>query len=255
MSRRDFVKSVRPKTFGTQGRARAAKAKVAKVRASWKPTQARAPREEVKFYDTALVGATVLASTNAADGEYDPSATSMISTPAQGDGDQNRDGRQITIKSVVLKATIQRAAVEDTANPAPPEKVFIALVLDTQSNAARMNSEDCFSNLAADARTNVSPLRNLTYNKRFRVLKSEVLDLDVNNIGVEADNLHAWNGMSKTIDWFVPMSGEGLPVQFNTTTPTVNTIASVVDNSLHVIAYSQSATVTLTYNARIRFVG
>ena len=43
---------------------------------------------EKKFYDTSVSAVALGAPTDATGGEFDPSTTSMITTPAQGDGEQ-----------------------------------------------------------------------------------------------------------------------------------------------------------------------
>jgi len=207
---------------------------------------------ETKFYDTTLSAATIAAATDATGGEYDPSATSMISTPAQGDSEQQRDGKKILIKNVQIKGIVVRPQTEDAVAPPGGDNVFIALIQDLQSNGAQMNSEDCFKNLAGTAAGATVPLRNLLYSERFRVLKSEMLNMDVPSVSAEGDNLHSAVGVTKCFEWFVPFP-EGLPVNFNA--GTTASIANVVDNSLHVIAYSNLGVCTLTYNARIRFQG
>jgi len=68
---------------------------------------------EKKFYDTGLIAGDLLAPTDAAGGEFDPSSTSMISTPAQGDSEQNRDGKRIMIKSVQVTGVVTCAAQTD----------------------------------------------------------------------------------------------------------------------------------------------
>jgi len=205
---------------------------------------------EKKFYDTSLGATTVTAPTDAAGGEYDPSATSMISTPPVGDTESSRDGKRIILKNVQIKGVIQRQPTEDAVNPQGQQQVFVALVLDTQSNGAQMNSEDCFKNLNAAAATAASPLRNLLFGKRFRILKSETFNLDVIT-SAEADNLHSAAGVVRCIDWFINL--KDLPVNFNS--GTTASIANVIDNSLHVIAYSTDGTAQIAYNARVRFVG
>lgn len=207
---------------------------------------------ETKFYDTTLANTAVAAATDATGGEYDPSATSMISTPAQGDGEQNRDGKRIVIKNVQVKGVLSRVAGEDQVDPPVSEQVFVALVLDTQSNAAQMNSEDCFKNLSGNALGNATPLRNLLQSNRFRVLKHDIMCMDIPGVGVEGNNLHSWPAVSKAFDWFIPFK-DPLIVNFNS--GTTASIANVVDNSLHIIAYTMNATTTITYNARIRFQG
>lgn len=235
------------RTFGTAGNrtARVARAQMNAVTAGFLGI-------EKKFYDTALAVTAILNPTDATGGELDPSATSMISTPAVGDGEQNRDGKRIVIDSVHVRGTINRPPVENSIDPPVADKVFLALVLDTQSNGAQMNSEDCFKNLSGSVYGAIEPMRNLLFGSRFRVLRSDVFDLDPRTCSAEGDNLHSVGGVTQCFDWFVPLNA--LPVNFNA--GTTSSIANVVDDSLHMIGYSiGGGNCTLTYNARIRFQG
>lgn len=204
---------------------------------------------EKKFYDTALAAGAIGAATDATGGELDPSATSMISTPAQGDTEQTCDGKRIIIKSVQLKGTLNNPAAAAAASPELAAKVFVAIVLDTQSNAAQMNSEDCFKNLAGTALGAPHPLRNLLFSNRFRVLKYDVFDVSHETLAGVSASLNS-NSTERNFDWFLPLD---LPVNFNA--GTTASIVNVIDNSLHVIAFGSQASITITYNARIRFVG
>lgn len=205
---------------------------------------------EKKFYDTSFSG-TLTAATDATGGEFDPSTTSMITTPDQGDGPSQRDGKRITCKYIEFKGALSVAAAELQANPTGYNKVFLALVLDTQSNGAQMNSEDCFKNTAASANTNAAPLRNLLFGSRFKVLKQKVFDLTPQTLSHFAVDSFAWAGRQQEFHWYVPLND--MPVNFNL--GTTASIANVIDNSVHVIAFSTSTAVSLTYNARLRFVG
>lgn len=208
---------------------------------------------EKKFYDSKLGDTAILANTDLTGGEYDPSATSMISTPVQGDGEQNRDGKRIVIDSLILKGHVVRPANETAADPHEAQKVFVAVVLDTHSNGAQMNSEDCFKSLANSARMNCEPLKNLLSADRFRILKSQVFDVTPNTLtGTITTGPYAHYGVQREIDWYIPFKG-GLPVNFNA--GTTADIANVVDNSLHIIAFSTSTGNFIGYNARIRFQG
>jgi len=209
---------------------------------------------ERKFYDTSLAPTNVGADAGCASGEFDPSATSMISTPAVGDSEQNREGKKINILSAEIHGTLRVAGNEATLDPAAGLQVFVALVLDTQSNAAQMNSEDCFKNQSADSTLLVTPMRNLLFAQRFRVIKSKTFLMTPNTLAVTAANAHDFNGVVKTFKWFVKFP-KGLPVNFNA--GTTASIANVTDNSLHIIAFANNTAQvpTLGYNARIRFVG
>lgn len=208
---------------------------------------------ERKFYDTMLVSTAITANANAQSGEYDPSATSMITTPTLGAGEQQRDGKQIACLYIDFAFTISCAPVEASADLPLGTNVYIALVLDTQSNGAQMNSEDCFKNLTASVAGSTSPLRNLLFGNRFRILKSRLVEFNVQSATQQAANDYSWPGLKKSYKWYVPL--KGLKINFNAGTDA--SIANVMDNSVHVIAYTNSVTLTplLTYNARFRFIG
>lgn len=205
---------------------------------------------EVKFYDTAKTITSLTAPTDAAGGEIDPT-TGALNTIAQGDGEQNRDGRQCTLTSVHINGIISVAAQTNQTDADEACSVFVALVLDTQTNGAQLNSEDVFTNGSAAAYLAATPFRNLQYTKRFKVLKSELIELKQPTIAHDGTNIeqggyHIPFRMDKKLD--------NIQCTFTGATATV---ASIMDNSLHIIAYcSTTATVPqIAYNARVRFKG
>lgn len=206
---------------------------------------------EKKFYDTALAATAFSAATDATGGEYDPSATSMISTPAVGDGEQNRDGKQIVCKYVEIKGEVIEPAATNQTSGTGPRMAMLALVLDTQSNAAQAQSETVFKNLAASANMAPLALRNLEYGTRFRLLKQQYFDFPVGaNMVYDGTNIET-NAAIKRFHWFVPL--KDLKINFNS--GTTSSIANVVDNSLHIMGFASSASMTVSYNARLRFIG
>jgi len=208
---------------------------------------------ETKFYDTSRTSGSVTAPTDATGGEFDPSATSMISTPAQGDGEQNRDGKKIVILNCYVKGNVNTTAAANQTTVPPRRRVFVALVQDTQSNGAQMNSEDCFKNLAGGSNSGNCVLRNLLYAQRFKVIKTFEAELTPPTMSYDGTNMES-SGSMVHFEWFYKFPG-GLPVNFNA--GTTASIANVVDNSLHVIGYVNSTTgsPSIIYNARIRFQG
>lgn len=205
---------------------------------------------EKKFYDTTLTATTINAPTDSTTGEYDPSVTSMISTPAQGDGEQNRDGKQIIAKYVQLKGAITLTPQLNQTALDAGTRVFVALVLDTQSNGAQAQSEQVFKNLGAAAPLAASPLRNLENGARFKILKSETCHLIAKTASWDGTNIEV-AGDNYTLDWYVPLNN--LKINFNS--GTTASIANVLDNSLHVMAFATVADCAIQYNARMRFVG
>lgn len=209
---------------------------------------------ERKFYDTAVAATALTAPVDCTGGEYDPSASSMISTPSQGDGPSNRDGKEIAMLYLQFNCIINIPKIELAADSPSGVQVFVAIVLDTQSNGAQMNSEDCFTNPTASALAAASPLKNLLFGKRFRILKERVVNMDVQTLSHFAVDSFSYGGVTKTFKWFIPLNG--LKVKFNA--GTTASIANVIDNSIHCIAFATNIAIaapTITYAARLRFVG
>lgn len=202
---------------------------------------------ERKFYDTKLIAAAIQSTTDATGGMHDPSATSMISTPAQGDGEQNRDGKRISILSVEVNGYVYSSRSSINASTT----YMISLVLDKQTNGAQCTSEQIFKNYIGVQDGSVVPLRNLLYSSRFQVLKTELITVD---------HPVTWTGSAVETQYvlrpfkiFVRFP-KGLIVNFNS--GTTADIGNVIDNSLHVVVWkTYYNTSNLNYNARIRFVG
>jgi len=207
---------------------------------------------EKKFYDTNLNSAALSDAVGLTAGMIDPSATSMISTPTQGDGEQQREGKRIVIKSVQVNGIVYNSVNEGTANPPVRCTAFVALVLDTQSNGAQCTSDQVFKNTSADLTGIPCPLRNLLYATRFKVLKTGVFDLNPVTLASHTADHMSWATVQRTFNWYLPLD---LVVNFNN--GTTASIANVVDNSLHMIAFVDDDfnAPRITYNARIRFVG
>jgi len=212
---------------------------------------------EKKFLDTARDVSAITAATDLSGGSQDPSGTGCtgcLSCPAQGDTEQSRDGKRIVIDGLILKGFVINPATSD-ASPATDTqvaaKVFVAVVLDTQTNGATIASEQVFKSLGASLPFNACPTKNLLFGNRYRILKSQVFDLTP--IGtVQTGTTYVYNSIRRDFDWFIPFKG-GLPVNLNAGT-TAN-VANVIDNSLHVVAFATTTLCTMGYNARIRFQG
>lgn len=205
--------------------------------------------QEVKFYQTGLTETTITSSSDWAGTEYDPSATSMISTPAVGDAANSRDGKKITVNSVTVKGYIQW---DDQINQTAPDimgPVFIALVQDNQTNGAQLNGEDVFTNVPA--LSGLPPLRNQNFRKRFRVLRFKTIIPPMPSM--------TWDGTN------IEQSGKIIPFTFyhrfksplivNFNLGTTASVASVLDKSFHILCNGavSEATAKIAYNAEILF--
>ncbi len=209
---------------------------------------------ELKFLDCGKSDFTVPAPTDCAGGEVAPEfgCTGCISAPAQGDAQSSRDGRRYTIKSVYVQGSHFASTSTDAVVNALPV-VFVALVLDTQANAATIVSENVFTNGNDTSTVNSAPLRNLEYSSRYRVLDStQIIPVPMGN----ANNAAVTTISQATTNCPFKLSWKGeLPVTCNA--GTTADVANITDNAIHVIAFG---TVTansslLSYNSRVRFVG
>lgn len=206
---------------------------------------------ETKFIDYEYNAAVSKALAGA---EADP-AVGALNAIAQGDSENNRDGRKCTLVGLYIKGYIERDPVDQAGTISELTSAAtcrLVVVQDTQSNGAQLNAEDVFEDPTDTA---LEPLvfRNLQYTKRFRILHDECIDLDITAIAANsaagtpfiggADRKHF--SVSKQITLNVLHSG------------TTADISNITDNSLHVLCFSgaNDADCTLRYISRIRFRG
>ncbi len=205
---------------------------------------------ERKFYDTSLVNAALTAPTGAAGGEHDQSATICLNTITQGDGESQRDGRKCTVQSTFVKGVVTVAAQTNITTLDSAAKIYIALVLDTQTNGAQLNSEDVFKNDSGNALLAGSPMRNMQFTQRFRILDTAEFVMQDPNASYDGTNMES-QGL---VVPFQLSSNMTFSSQYSGTT---EDIANITDNSMHIIAYCTSTQLapSISYNGRVRFVG
>lgn len=212
---------------------------------------------EKKFFDSSAGANAIVATTDASGGEEDPFGQNCLNCPAQGDGESERDGRQIAMDSINIKGVVSIAAQADqTAGDVVPD-VFIALVMDKQTNGTQMNSEDCFANPGGDAFLAAQPFRNLEYQQRFTVLKT--VHISSQRIAGAIQPVYDGTNIEQqgvTVPWSMYVKLNGKKVNF-ISGQTSSVVAAIADNSLHVIAYASSTSMNpaITYASRLRFMG
>jgi len=211
---------------------------------------------EHKFLDTAQAAFTIPNNTTQVGGEANPDSgcAGCLSAPAVGTGEQQRVGRKICIKSIYANCVVSMGAVGDAADIGTGPYVMVALVLDTQTNAATLNSEDVFTNPGADAALCAFPQRDLEFSGRFKVLARKVFHMPINAAATDGTNTNTTTPQPRYVRLKYKWK-KGLIVHFNATNDNAD-VADVVDNSLHIIAFKsfQAANdTTLSYNCRIRY--
>lgn len=214
---------------------------------------------ETKFLDAPRTNVAMVAPTDAAGAEVNPSSivTGCLSAPAQGDGPTNRDGSRIAIKSILVQGAITAAVQSDQADMDQIPSFYVALVLDKQTNGATLNSEDVFSNPQAEASANSGLVRNMSFTQRFKVLakvrlRAPMITAFSDSVAVGTGSMSGYH-----IPWTLKHKfTKPLRVTFTTGSTTAD-VANVTDNSLHIIAYATglSTVPLINYISRMRFVG
>lgn len=205
-------------------------------------------KAEPKFYDTYLVGTVMPSNTTMATLSMNPSAAALISTPVVGDSEQNRDGKKIIITQVEVKGVVHQPSQVNQTAPDYGQFAWVALVLDTQTNGTACSSADVFKNNGVGVEV-CQPFRNLLFGGRFRILKMKKFTFNNAVLTYDGTNLEQ-QGITRPFKMYKKLR---LPVNFNA--GTTADVANVIDNSLHIMAWSSLGTAYLGYNARIRFIG
>ncbi len=206
---------------------------------------------ELKFYDTTLVDSNIATSTDGSGIEEDPSATIVLNSVTQGDGEQQRDGRKMIMKSIFVSGLCSVGPQNDqTVGEVPPD-IAIWLVLDKQTNGATIVSENVFTNKSADILGSTSMMRNLLFTSRYKILDKVSFTMQSPPQSGDSTNFDV-QGM--VVKWKLSANLNNLGVLF---TGTTESVANITDNSLHILATCTSVTFspTITYNGRLRFIG
>ncbi len=177
------------------------------------------------------------------------SSVDTISAVAQGIGESQRVGRAYRIHSISIRGFMTIAAAESATAPVDDTICRIALVLDKQTNAAQLSAPNVYS---AAASSDVNSFRNMQFIDQFDVLKTVTRTMKPGQTNEGAANLFS-NGTIRSTPW-------SMHVNFNPPIKvvcpgTTGVVASVADNSFHVIGTATSAQATLTYTSRVRYSG
>lgn len=207
---------------------------------------------ENKFLDVSHSG--VMASGTSMVGlELDPATLLCLNAVVQGDGASERDGRKIHMTNITVGGNITVAAVSAQTTLPPPATITLMLVMDTQTNAAQLNSEDVVVNPSGDANSNSFAPRDLEFQTRFRILRTWQKVMPQRTTGNDAAGTYDINGVTMPFKLSANLK-TNVSYKIGGTTAV---IANIVDNSVHLIGWLSNAnqTVTITYNSRLRFRG
>lgn len=210
---------------------------------------------ENKFVDSAWNAVAIASSTDGADGEMQPTTgvTNCISAPAQGDGEQERDGRKYVITDIEVTGLVGTSPNPNLDDPTEMYGYYFALVLDRQANKATIVSENVFVNPSTSGSAMLPwPLRNLENEARFEILDSKYIPIG---------GVYAGTDGAQTVS-VSPMQAPKVVLKWHGKIPVVangetSSVSSVSDNAVHLLAYAGLAGWSPTFvgKARVRFFG
>jgi len=202
-------------------------------------------------YEDRTTSTAILTGTGAASGECDPGTVNCLNAVAQGDTEQQRDGKNYLIRGLFIRGAVSWATAANLTQGRDLYPIFLAVVQDTQTNGAQLNSEDVFKNALASNIGNTMLMRNLQYSSRFKVLWTKWLQPQQPTVFFDGTN-------GEQFGWAVPFKVDlpNLDIRVECKGTSAN-VSDIVDNSLHFIALASSVdgTPTLNYFSRLRFVG
>jgi len=197
-----------------------------------------------------------------------------LNAPLIGNSINNRDGRQIHMKSIHIQGCVwgPNLATRGIAGGMQQMIVVVALVLDTQTNASQNDMSTVFVNplgalngstSTASLPGTANPLVNLQYRTRYRILKLKKLNLPCDLFTGDGNNFFS-SVETRSFSITHRFKGRGLVVNYIGATSS-GTVTDIADHSLHVVAWQtfdntafaggQTLSATLEYNARLRYTG
>lgn len=196
------------------------------------------PRPELKFFDNAVA--------YTADTTNEIPATGQLCTISQGDGQSQRDGRKIFVKSILMRGTV---TLTPGALTSAYSSVFIWVVQDTQCNgaAATVANDDTGIFTAAGANPALA-VRCLANTDRFKILKKIVVSL-----GAQAGVSAAYNESQRVIDQYIPCN---IPIEYDASAAT-GALTTMRSNNIFLVSGSTllDDVPAVAMTVRLRFQG
>lgn len=218
---------------------------------------------ELKYFDISRDESTVPSNPGITDWIFNPNVGQICSVPLRGDGPQDFTGKAILIKSWNVRGAFFLNPTLNAAEGLRPRWVFIALVLDTQTNGTQCTSDQILQFVYSQNNPGHSaPFQNMDYSNRFLLLRRETWDLSPTTLSIDigiAPDPNSWQcaGRTQHFEFFIPLD---VICNFKSF-PAQSEISGVVDNSLHVVCgtnnlsalLTNQPTITCGYVSRIRF--
>ncbi len=207
---------------------------------------------ELKFLDAELTTTNITAAWTPLN-PTGTGCTDSLSVPAQGNGEEQRDGRVYTMDTIMVRGVLRQPSVEANGTPAVQNRVRVIMYLDKQTNSSEAVATDIMD---AGATDDIVAFRNLQNSHRFRVLADKTYTFRaLGNMNEGGANLFAIGQQQISFKFYHKFKG-GLRVQTDGTTANVS---SVTDNNVGIAAIMEvgggAVATTISYTSRLRFRG
>lgn len=194
---------------------------------------------EQKFFDTAASNTSISTS-----GTIVKNSLNLLS---QGSADNALNGRKCVVKSITCRMSARKVGDSGSSTQVEgPAYVRLALVLDTQCNAAAAAIANIYDVVATNG---ILSLKNMDNNKRFKIIRDWVVPMY---------NQAAYTGTANTFanpDARVACNDYikcNIPLNFKDAA--TGLISDVSSNNLLLVGFASSDGYSVDYNIRIRFL-
>ncbi len=192
------------------------------------------PNAEMKFKDFQLDDA-VIASGG--------TVTATIHTIAEGNGEQERVGRKVTIKKVGWRYKIELPESDAQATPAEGDTVRAIMFLDKQCNGATATVTDILET------ANWQSFNNLANKSRFRILMDRTHDLNYSGIASDGAGVVSQANVVENYSFYKTCN---IPIEYDNSA-TTGVITSIRSNNIGVLMISKSGLASMISKIRTRY--
>lgn len=206
---------------------------------------------ERKYFDSERTAVALPAlTTNFASAELDPATLNTLFCPTTGDDYNQRTGRKCQVISIKIKGAITCAAQINQTAADNGSRVRLIVVMDQQTNAAQLNSEDVITSGAGSGA--IDMFQNPAFFGRFKVLKDKSMAIYSPSITYDGTNLEQ-SGVVRPFKFNLKFK-KPIAVHFNSTNG--GTVADLIDNSFHVIGGADDISLApqIIYKCRVTYL-
>lgn len=208
---------------------------------------------ERKYFESIRVGLALIQSTTTwAGAELDPASLNCLFAPVQGDDIFNRQGRRVQVLAIKISGQIGCPPQVAESLPDTATIIRLHLVQDVQTNGIQLNAEDVFGSATAGEPTDM--FQNTAFFGKFKVLKSLKFIIQDPNLTFSTSSA----GLEVQGKAFIfKMNVKFMkPVVVNFNAVNTSNVASITDNSFHVIGLCSNNQLTpaIAYRCRTTYV-